>query len=60
MCIRDSMTVGGLGATAATTDYAKKKEIEFEEDERQRMGFISDYADALANFKNYFREQTYG
>ena len=54
------MTVGGLGATAATTDYAKKKEIEFEEDERQRMGFISDYADALANFKNYFREKTYG
>jgi len=54
------MTVGGLGATAAGTDYAKKKEIEFEEDERQRMGFISDYADALADFKNYFREQDYG
>ena len=54
------MTVGGLGATAATTDYAKKKEIEFEEDERRRMGFISDYADALADFKNYFREQDYG
>ena len=54
------MTVGGLGATAATTDYAKKKEIEFEEDEARRLGYIDDYADALANFKNYFREQDYG
>jgi len=53
------MTVGGLGATAAGADYAKKKEIEFEEDEAQRLGYIDDYADALANFKNYFREQEY-
>jgi len=53
------MTVGGLGATAAGADYAKKKEIEFEEDEARRLGYIDDYSDALANFKNYFREQEY-
>ena len=53
-------TVGSLGGTAAGTDYAKKKEIEFDEDEAQRMGYITDYADALAAFKNYFREQDYG
>ena len=58
--LKGLMTVGSLGGTAAGTDYAKKKEIEFDEDEAQRMGYITDYADALAAFKNYFREQDYG
>ena len=31
------MTVGGGGATMAGADYAKKKENEFEEEERQRL-----------------------
>ena len=58
--LKGLMTVGSLGGTAAGTDDAKKKEIEFDEDEAQRMGYITDYADALAAFKNYFREQDYG
>ena len=58
--LKGLMTVGSLGGTAAGTASAKKKEIEFDEDEAQRMGYITDYADALAAFKNYFREQDYG
>ena len=53
------MTVGGGGATMAGADYAKKKEIEFEEEEARNRGYISDYADAIQAYKDYFRDQTY-
>ena len=53
------MVVGGGGGTMATADYAKKKEIEFEEEEARKQGYIGDYADAINAYKDYFRNATY-
>lgn len=53
------MTIGGAGATMATTDYAKKKENEMEQENEERMGFIGDYYDATEAMKDYFVNQEY-
>tara|TARA_A100000172_G_scaffold6081_1_gene3465 strand:+ start:553 stop:1743 length:1191 start_codon:yes stop_codon:yes gene_type:complete len=53
------MTIGGAGATMATSDYAKKKENEMEQENAERMGFIGDYYDATEAMKDYFVNQEY-
>lgn len=53
------MTIGGAGATMATTDYAKRKENEMEQANEERMGFIGDYYDATEAMKDYFVNQEY-
>jgi len=53
------MTIGGAGATMATSDYAKKKENEMEQENAERMGFIGDYYDATEAMKDYFVNQDY-
>ena len=53
------MTIGGAGATMATTDYAKRKENEMEQENAERMGFIGDYYDATEAMKDYFVNQEY-
>ena len=52
-------TVGGLGGTMATSDYAKRKENEFEEEEALRLGRIGAYRDATGALSDYFRDTTY-
>ena len=53
------MTIGGAGATMATSDYAKKKENEMEQENAERLGFIGDYYDATEAMKDYFVNQEY-
>jgi hypothetical protein len=53
------MTIGGAGATMATSDYAKEKENEMEQENAERMGFIGDYYDATEAMKDYFVNQEY-
>lgn len=53
------MTIGGAGATMATSDYAKRKENEMEQENAERMGFIGDYYDATEAMKDYFVNQEY-
>ena len=53
------MTIGGAGATMATSDYAKRKENEMDQENAERMGFIGDYYDATEAMKDYFVNQDY-
>tara|TARA_B100000902_G_C27312081_1_gene919022 strand:+ start:2498 stop:3703 length:1206 start_codon:yes stop_codon:yes gene_type:complete len=53
------MTIGGAGATMATSDYAKRKENEMDQENAERMGFITDYYDATEAMKDYFVNQDY-
>lgn len=57
--LKKVLAIGSTGGSLAASDYAGKKQLEFEEEEAENEAKIGNYRDAYGALTNYFANQDY-